>query len=134
MDRRNEYPLPTAWRGVASPRYLRLARWLSLAEELGGLRSLGPSGPGAMDSVLTAHGCQAGQIDMTLTMLSHEAQADELRQFMTTRLSRHERLVLMLFYAEGLDLDGIADVLDLPVATVADLLEATLAAIQRRFG
>ena len=134
MDRRNDYPLPTAWRGVASPQYLRLARWLSLAEELGGLRRLGPGGPGSMEGVLTARGCQAGQMDMTVTMLSQEAAQDELRTFMATELSRHERLVLMLFYADGLGPEQIAEVLDLPVATAGELLERSLAAVQEHFG
>jgi len=134
MDRRNAYPLPTAWRGVSSPRYLRLARWLSLAEELGGLRWSGPQGTAALDSILSGHGCHAGQMDMSLTMLSQETAQDALRQFVTERLSRHERLVLMLFYADGLSLDEIGVVLDLPAATVARIFEATMTALQEDFG
>jgi DNA-directed RNA polymerase specialized sigma24 family protein len=129
MDRRREYPLPTAWRGVPSPRYLRLARWLSLAEELGGLRC-----PAGAAGVPQTQGSQAGHMDMTLTMLSQKVAEDELRQFMATQLSRHERLVLMLFYADGLSLSDIAVVLDLPVATVGELFERTLTALQEHFG
>ncbi len=134
MDRRNAYPLPTAWRGVPSPRYLRLARWLALAEELGGMRWPGSGGPGLLGDALTTEGCQAGQMDMTLTTLSQHVAQDDLRRFMAERLSRHERLVLMLFYADGLSLHEIGQVLDLPVATVAELFERTLAAIQEHFG
>lgn len=71
---------------------------------------------------------------MTVTMLSQEAAQDELRTFMATELSRHERLVLMLFYADGLGPEQIAEVLDLPVATAGELLERSLAAIQEHFG
>ena len=135
MDRRYECPLPAAWRGVASSRYMRLARFLSLVEELGGMRGIGPQAPGSLGGVLNAEGSHVGTMDMTLAMLSQETtQTDALRQFMTTELSRHERLVLMLFYADGLSLDEIAVVLDLPVATVAELFERTLNTLEQRFG
>ncbi|MFW6108218.1 MAG: sigma factor-like helix-turn-helix DNA-binding protein [bacterium] len=134
MDRRYDNPLPTAWRGVASPRYSRLARWLSLAEELGGLRWTGAGEPGALGGILSAHDCQAGQMDMTLTLFTPETAQDELREFLTDHLSRHERLVVMLYYAEGLGLEEIADVLDLPLPTVAEIFEQTLSAIQEHFG
>jgi len=134
MDRLNDYALPTAWRGVASPRYLQLARWLSLVEELGGVRC--PDGPGgrALAGALTGTACQAGRNDMSpLTISAEPCQLDELRSFVAERCSRHERLVLMLFYAERLSLDEIADVLDLPEATVKQLFCATLESLRERF-
>ena len=92
-------------------------------------------GPGTMASVLTTQGCQAGSIDMTLTTAPQQAgQMAALREFMTEELTRHERLVLLLFYADGLGLTEIAEVLDLPLVTVAKLFETTLATMQRRFG
>jgi len=135
MDRRYECPLPAAWRGVASSRYMRLARFLSLVEELGGMRGVDPQSCGSLGDVLNAKSSHVGTMDMTLAMLSQEtAQTDALRQFMTAELNRHERLVLMLFYADGLSLDEIAVVLDLPAATVAKLFERTLDTLEQRFG
>jgi len=135
MHRRNDPALPAAWRGVASPRYLRLARWLSLAEELGGMPGTGPPGPRAVEGMLSAQGYQAGSMNMTLMTVSHQtSQSDDLREFVTTRLTRHERLVLMLYYADGLGLDEIAEVLDLPMPTVASLLQKTLATLHEFLG
>jgi len=135
MDRLNDYSLPPAWRGVASLRYLQLARWLSLVEELGGVRGLSPEGQCPPAGLFHGPACEAGKVDMSL--LSHSARTerlDELRRFVTEHLTRHERLVLMLFYAEGLSLEEIAQVLDLPQATVADLFSRTIASLQKRFG
>lgn len=141
MDRRYECPLPAAWRGVASSRYMRLARFLSLVEELGGMRGHDPHVSSSLGGVLNAKSCHVGTMDMTLAMLSQEtapararerARGDALREFMTAELSRHERLVLMLFYADGLSLDEIAVVLDLPAATVAQLFERTLDTLEQR--
>jgi len=135
MDRRSDYVFPSTWRGVASPRYMRLARWLSLVEELGGMQEPRSQGLGTLGGVLTTQGCQAGSMDMTLTTTSQQAEEmAELRDFMTAELTRHERLVLLLFYADGLKLPEIAEVLDLPVATVVELFERTLATLQKRFG
>lgn len=134
MDRLMDYALPAAWRGVASPRYLRLARWQSLVEELGGVRF--PDGPGqrALTGALVGTACEAGRSDMSpLTISTEPCQLEELRRFVAESCSRHERLVLMLFYADGLRLDEIAEVLDLPEATVNQLFCATLEALRERF-
>ncbi|MFP4055285.1 MAG: sigma factor-like helix-turn-helix DNA-binding protein [Candidatus Brocadiia bacterium] len=134
MDRRDEHVLPPAWRGVASPRYMRLARWLSLVEELGGMRAPGACGQEALGSVVAAGG-EAGKADMSLlTTRPETGQMDELRRFVTEECTRHERLVLLLFYADGLGLAEIAHVLDLPQATVAQLFEKTLTVLRERFG
>jgi hypothetical protein len=135
MDKLDEYSLPPAWRGVASPRHLRLARWLSLIEELGGVRGLSPTEQGALGSVLIGSACEAGKVDMSLMTISCETeQLDDLRRFVAENLARHERLVLLLFYAEGLSLMQIAEVLDLPEATVADVFRRTLATLREHFG
>lgn len=135
MHRPKDQSLPAAWRGVASPRYMHLARWLALAEDLGGMPGGGPPGPRALEGVLNAQGYQAGNMNMTLMTVSRQtSQTDEVRDFVTARLTRHERLVLMLHYADGLDIDEIAEVLDLPTPTVAELLQRTLAAIQELLG
>ena len=135
MDELADYSLPKAWRGVASPSYLRLARWLSLVEELGGVRGFRPEGHGPMGTLLPSSACEAGRVDMSLlTAWSKTGQLDELRRFVTEHLQRHERLVLMLFYAEGLSLAEIAEVLDLPEATVVEVFRQTLGALQERFG
>ncbi len=68
-----------------------------------------------------------------LTISAEPCQLEELRHFVAERCSRHERLVLMLFYADGLGLDEIAEVLDLPKATVNQLFCATLDALRERF-
>ncbi len=68
-----------------------------------------------------------------LTISAEPCQLDELRTFVTERCSRHERLVIMLFYADGLTLDEISEVLDLPRATVNQLFCATLEALRERF-
>ena len=134
MDRRDDYPLPAAWRGVASPGYLRLARWLSLAEDLHGVRGLALQGPGAAEGALIGQRCQTGYTDMTLTVPTQQtAHAEALRRFMTAELTRHERLVVMLFYADELEVDEIAQVLDLPVATVAEVFERTVDRIAKHF-
>jgi RNA polymerase sigma factor (sigma-70 family) len=56
--------------------------------------------------------------------VAHEVLAEEL--------DREERLVLLLFYAEGLSFADIAEVLDLPVATVERLYRATMATLEER--
>ena len=138
MHRPKDQSLPATWRGVASPRYLRLARWLALAEDLGAMPGMGPPGPRALEGVLSVvreKGIQAGSMNMTLMTVSQQtSQTDALREFVTSRLTRHERLVLMLHYADGLDLDEIAEVLDLPTATAAELLQRTLETIQQFLG
>jgi len=134
MNRMKDYALPTAWRGIASPRYMQLARWLSLVEELGGVRCPDGLEGQALAGALVGSPCTAGRNDMSpLTISTEPCQLEELRAFVTERCSRHERLVIMLFYAEGLSLDEIAEVLDLPQATVNQLFCATLEALRERF-
>jgi RNA polymerase sigma factor (sigma-70 family) len=65
------------------------------------------------------------------------ARTDELdvvRQLFAEELERHERLVLMLFYVEGLSFADIAELLELPVAAVARLYRETMATIRERLG
>ena len=134
METYSEYPLPAAWRGVASPGYLRLARWLSLVEELGGVRGFPSQETGPLSAFLSVPAHAAGKTDMNLLTLSpKQGELEDLRRFVA-RLHRHERLVLMLFYADGLSLEEIAEVLDLPEATVADIFLRTLATLERHFG
>ena len=135
-DRRpNDYWFPAAWRGVASPGYLSLSRWHALVGELGALRAFSTAGPLSFECTLTDPSCKAGLMNMSLlTELSQSEQLDELQRFVVEELSRHERLVLMLFYAEGLGLEEIAEVLDLPDATVAELFSRTLASLRAHFG
>ena len=134
-DRLKEYWLPAAWRGVASPGYLRLTRWHALVEELGGIRTVNSGAQVPLNDTLTRPVCEGGCANMSLLANTTGAeQLDELQRFVLEGLTRHERLVLMLFYADGLGLDEIAQVLDLPAATVADLFGRTLATLRERFG
>jgi DNA-directed RNA polymerase specialized sigma24 family protein len=134
VNRCKEYWLPAAWRGVASPGYLRMCRWHALVEELGGLRAFGSREPVALDDSLTGSIHKAGLMDMgLLTEAAEVEQLDELQQFVLKRLNRHERLVLMLHYAEGLSLGEIAEVLDLPDATVAGIFNATMGTLRAHF-
>ena len=64
----------------------------------------------------------------------NSAQLDELQRFVLEELTRHERLVLMLFYAEGLSLGEIAEVLDLPEATIVKLFTKTIETLRANFG
>jgi len=133
--RRNDYWLPTAWRGVASPRYLRMTRWHALAEELGGMRAFSSGAQMPLNDSMVDPICKVGLMDMSLLSETLEGeQLDEVQRFVVDELTRHERLVLMLFYAEGLRLTEIAEVLDLPDATVAELFSHTLATLRARFG
>ena len=133
-DRPNSYWLPAAWRGVASPDYARLTRWHVLVEELGGMRALGSRGQGPLADFLTRPVSRVGTVHMSLlTEASESQQLDELQRIFFEHLTRHERLVLMLFYAEGLSLVEIAEVLDLPEATVAELFIKTLETLRAHF-
>jgi hypothetical protein len=135
MDRKNDYSLATAWRGVASPAYLRLERWLSFVEDLGGVRGLDPGPQGPLSTFLPGLPGAAGKVDMSLMTVTAKTQnVEELRRFVTEQLQRHERLVLMLFYAERLSIEEIAETLDLPEATVANCLNKTLATLREQFG
>ena len=137
MDRRTlrKYSLPAAWRGVASPRFLRLARWLSLVEELGGVCGLPREDHVCLGVPLGGPQLKAGKTDMdVLTPTPHETQIESFREFVTEELPRVERLVLMLHYADGLSTSEIAEVLDLPKATVGELFRKTMALLQERFG
>jgi len=69
-----------------------------------------------------------------LTEATETEQLDELQRFVLEQLTRHERLVLLLFYADGLSLDEIAEVLELPGATVAGLFGRTLETLRSHFG
>ncbi len=128
---RNDYWLPPAWRGVASPGYLQMSRWHALVEELGGLRA-SPSGTacpgdGARPDPLSGSGLPYMSV---LMEVEEAAQLDELREFVTKRLARHERLVLMLVHSDGLSLSQVAEVLDLPEATVRLVYTRTVAALR----
>jgi hypothetical protein len=137
MDRRtlHKYSLPAAWRGVASPRFLRLARWLSLVEELGGVCGLPREDHVSLGALSGGPGLKAGKSDMdVLTPTPHETQIDMFREFVAEELPRAQRLVLMLHYADGLSTSEIAEVLDLPEATVVRLFHKTMESLQERFG
>ena len=138
MDRRtlHKYSLPAAWRGVASPRFLRLARWLSLVVELGGMRGLPRDDQAPLGALFGGPGLKAGKTHMmdVLTPTPHETQIDTFREFVAGELPRAERLVLMLHYADGLSTSEIAEVLDLPETTVVRLFHKTMESLQERFG
>lgn len=133
--RPNDYWLPGAWRGVASPRFAAWSRWQALAEALGARRALASGAHVPLSNTLAGPLGEAGLVEMTLlTGSAEKAQLDQLQRFVLERLSRHERLVLMLFYADGLSVDEIAEVLDLPEATVAEILENTIELLRAHFG
>ena len=135
MERFERNSLPTAWRGVASPRYVRLARWLSLVEELGGTRADLIGGPGRPDAFWTVPRPKPTRGERSvLPVTPTRDRLDEVLQFVDHELSRAQRLVLMLFYAEDLSFDEVADVLDLPKATVRRLHRDAVATIEEQFG
>ena len=68
-----------------------------------------------------------------LTEVREVEQFDELREFVTKCLARHERLVLMLVHGERLSFAQVAQVLDLPEATVRLVYARTLAALRTHF-
>jgi len=128
--RENHYWLPPAWRGVASRGYLYASRWYSLIEELGGLRAFPTAGtePGGAASDPPP---LSGFPDMSvLTEITEAEQLDELRDFVSKHLARHERLVLMLVHGERLSFGQVAQVLDLPEPTVRLVYSRTMAALR----
>lgn len=135
MDRRtHEYWLPPAWRGVASPGYLQVSRWRALVEELGGLRCPPASGPAFGEGAQANPFSNAGLTNMSvLAEIQETEQVDELREYVLTCLARHERLVLMLVYGERLSFSQVAEVLDLPEATVRQIHAKTVATLRVRF-
>ncbi len=68
-----------------------------------------------------------------LSEVQETEEVAELREFVLNRLERHERLVLLLVYAEHLSLDQVAEVLDLPEATVKQVFTNTLSQLRSRF-
>jgi RNA polymerase sigma factor (sigma-70 family) len=133
-ERSGHYWLPRAWRGVASPGYARLTRWHELVEELGGTRASSSFGQSPLAEFLTSPVSKAGTVNMSLlTQAAESEQLDALQRIFFEQLTRHERLVLMLFYAEGLSLGEIAEVLDLPEATVAELFSKTIKTLRAHF-
>ncbi len=133
--RANDPELPSAWRGVPSPRFVAWARWQALAQTLGGPAVQASGNLIPMAEILTSPLGEAGQLEMSLlTGSAEKAQLDDLQRFVLERLSRHERLILMLFYADGLSLTEIAEVLDLPEATVAEIFENTIEVLRAHFG
>ena len=135
MDRRTgSYWHPPAWRGIASPSYLYASRWQALVGELGGLRC-----PPCADAAF-GEGMQinpfsdSGLADMSvLAEVQEIEEVGELREFVLNRLDRHERLVLMLVYAERLTLAQVAQVLDLPEATVEQIYARTMTELRAHF-
>jgi len=133
--RANDHELPSAWRGVPSPRFVAWARWQALAQAVGGRAVQASGNLVPMAEMLTGPLGEAGQLEMSLlTGSAEKAELDDLQRFVLERLSRHERLILMLFYADGLSLAEIAEVLDLPEATVAEIFENTIEALRAHFG
>jgi len=133
--RANDPQLPSAWRGVASPRFAAWARWQALAEAMGGRAAHASGTLIPLCDILAGRLGEAGQVEMSLlTGSAEKAELDELQRFVLERLTRPERLILMLFYADGLSLDEIAEVLELPEATVAEIFENTIAALRAHFG
>jgi len=99
------------------------------------MRALNSSGQDVLAEFFTGPASKAGTVHMSLlTQAAETQQLDELQRIFFERLSRHERLVLMLFYAEGMSLVEIAEVLDLPEATVGDLFSRTIEALRAHFG
>lgn len=136
MERRpsQRYPHPPAWRGVASPGYLHLSHWRALVEELGGLREppehYGSIGEGAPTDPFSTTGLENMNV---LSEVQETEELGELREFVLKHLQRHERLVLTLVYAEHLSLRQVAEVLELPEATVRQIFLNTLAELRARF-
>lgn len=127
---RNAYWAPPAWRGVASPGILHASHFHALVEELG---AMGPRAAAAGAEMLDPMS-KAGLANMSVVTEVHEAeQLEELQEFVLSQLPRHERLVLMLFYGEGLSVGEIADVLDLPQATVSEIYSRTMEAVRAHF-
>jgi RNA polymerase sigma factor (sigma-70 family) len=58
----------------------------------------------------------------------------QARRVALEELTRQERLVLSLRYADGLGFDEIADVLDMPPAAVERLYRQTMATLEDRLG
>lgn len=109
--------------------------WLSLLEELGGVPAA-PAVPLARRSRCgPGHGPdrERGIPDVTSTTSEarHLAQA---RRVALEELTRRERLVLSLRYAEGLGFDEIAEVLDSSPAAVKRLYRRTMATLEDRLG
>jgi len=130
----NGYSHPPAWRGVASPGYLHMSHWQALVEELGGLRAPACESQASGEGAWVNPFSNAGIKNMSVLIEVQETeQLDELREFVLSRLARHERLVLTLVYAERLSLDQVADVLDLPEATVREIFVTTMAELRARF-
>jgi len=127
---RNAYWAPPAWRGIASPGILHASHFHALVEEMG---AMGPQAASA-GARLSDPMSKAGLANMSVVTEVHEPeQLEELQQFVLSELTRHERLVLMLFYGEGLSVGEIADVLDLPQATVNEIYSTTMEALRAHF-
>ena len=135
MDRRTgSYWHPPAWRGIASPSYLCASHWQALVGELGGLRcpptADTPFGEGMQINPFS----DSGLADMSvLAEVQEIEEVGELREFVLNRLERHERLVLMLVYAERLTFAQVAQVLDLPEQAVEQIYARTMIELRAHF-
>ncbi|HUT36171.1 MAG TPA: sigma factor-like helix-turn-helix DNA-binding protein [Planctomycetota bacterium] len=135
MDRRTSpYWHPPAWRGVASPGYLYASHWQALVGELGGLRCPSHGGAPPGEGVQANPFSDAGLENMSvLTEVQETEETGELREFVVKCLARHERLVLMLVHAERLSFRQVAQVLDLPEASVREIYSRTMATLRAHF-
>ncbi len=135
MDRRSSsYWHPPAWRGVASPSYLYASHWQALVGELGGLRCPPAAGAALGEGVQANPFSDSGLTDMSiLAEVQETEEVGELREFVLSRLERHERLVLMLVYAEHLTFRQVAQVLDLPEPTVEQIYARTMTELRAHF-
>ena len=64
----------------------------------------------------------------------HQAMRDDLRQFLTCGMARTQRLVVMLYYYEGLSMAEIGRTMDLSESRVCQIHSAAILFLKQRFG
>ena len=78
--RANDPQLPSAWRGVASPRFAAWARWQALAEAMGGRAAHASGTLIPLCDILAGRLGEAGQVEMSL--LTGSAEKAELEAYL----------------------------------------------------
>jgi hypothetical protein len=132
MDKTNFFSLPPVTRGAGPwPGSPLPGGWLFVAE-LGGVWP-GSAAARLADPCLSARDLRAQRGSRTVPATLPEIDEQSVaHQVIAEELDYAERLVLLLFYAEGLTFADIAEVLDLPVAAVERLYRATMATLEER--
>ena len=64
----------------------------------------------------------------------HQAMRDDLRRFITCGLARTQRLVVMLYYYEGLSMAEIGRTMDLSESRVCQIHSASISFLKQKFG